>query len=302
MKVVELSGGVGGARMARGILALADVELTVVVNVGDDDETHGLMVSPDLDTVVYTMAGIEGHLGWGRKDDTFVANDEFAVFEMDNTFALGDKDLALKVYRSRRIRSGDRLSDITKSVTEFFSVGATVLPMTDDQVRTRVGVDDNEWLTFQEYFVHRGHRDVVRALRFEGAEEATPAPGVVEAIQSADMVVIAPSNPPLSIWPILSVPGLQDAVVEHKSVVAVSPLFGGKALKGPAESVMASLGLPAGNPGIVEAYRGAIDKVIVDTGDAEDAALIDEVDVVAYDTRIGDLAAATRLARAILGV
>jgi LPPG:FO 2-phospho-L-lactate transferase len=302
MKVVELSGGVGGARMARGFLAVPEVELTVVVNVGDDDETHGLMVSPDLDTVVYTMAGIEGSLGWGRKDDTFIANKEFAVFEMDNTFALGDKDLALKIYRSTRIKAGDRLSEVTRSVTEFLDVDATVLPMTDDQVRTRVGIDNSEWLSFQEYFVHRGHRDIVRALRFEGAEEATPAPGVLEAIQAADMVVIAPSNPPLSIWPILSVPGVQQAVEAHNAVVAVSPLFDGRALKGPAASVMTSLGLPAGNPGIVEAYRGAIDTLIVDSGDAGDAPLIDGVGVVAQDTRIGDLAASTRLARAILGV
>lgn len=302
MKVVELSGGVGGARLARGLSAISEIDLTIIVNVGDDESNHDLHVSPDLDTVIYTLAGLEGEHGWGRRDDTFVTNAELGRFGLDNTFQLGDKDLALKLYRSQRMRQGHPLSGITKSVLSFFEVNTLVLPATDDSVRTEIDIGDSQWLSFQNYFVHRAQQDEVRALRFVGADLSAPAPGVVEAINEADAVVIGPSNPPLSIWPILAIPGIRESVAAHPSVAAVSPLFGGKALKGPADRVMTSLGLAPGNQGVAESYTGLIDTLVVDSGDAADADIISGVEIKAIDTLIGDAESAATLSRAILGL
>lgn len=300
MKVVELSGGVGGARMARGLASLDLVDLTVVVNVGDDAENHGLAISPDIDTVVYTLADEEGELGWGRRDDTFHFNEELARFGVDNTFKLGDRDLALKVFRTNELRRSVPLSKVTESIAGSFGVAAAVIPATDDRLRTVLRVDDG-WISFQEYFVERRHRDEVRELRFEGADVASPAPGVVEAIASADLVVIAPSNPPLSIWPILAVPGVRQAVLEHPSVSAVSPLIGGKAVKGPADRVLLSLGLPPGNRGIDVAYDGLIDRLVIDRVDEDEIVSREGLEVLVTDTLITEPVAARRLAKDITG-
>jgi LPPG:FO 2-phospho-L-lactate transferase len=300
MKVVELSGGVGGARMARGLAAVGGLDLTVVVNIGDDLPTHGLYVAPDLDTVVYTLAGIEGPHGWGRAGDTFVANDELGRFGVDNRFLLGDRDLALKIYRTHRLGTGDTLSEITGSIRSSFGIAAAVLPASNDPVRTKVTTTEGAKLTFQEYFVDRGHRDHVRELEFVGAAEASPCPGVIDAIGSADFVIIGPSNPPLSVWPILAVPGIEEAIRRHPKVVAVSPLVAGKPFKGPADVVLADLGLGAGTQAILASYRGLIDTLVVDTADEADAGESDEVAIVAMDTNIKDRSNAERLARAIL--
>lgn len=301
MKVAALSGGVGGAKMARGLAAVPGVESTIVVNIGDDAENHGLRISPDLDTVIYTMAGLEGPHGWGRAGDTFDLNDEMGRFGMDNTFQLGDRDLALKLFRTHRIAKGEPLSVVTRHVAGSFGIEQTVLPASDQPVRTEVRISESTWIGFQEYFVHRRHRDEVLEVRFAGASAALPAPGVVEAIAAADTLIIAPSNPPLSIWPVLAIEGIREAVAEHRKVVTVSPLFGGRALKGPADRVMASLGLSPGNHGVAEAYAGLIDTLVVDLEDGKDAEAIEGVDVVVADTRIGDTAAGRRLAEAILG-
>lgn len=294
MKIVELSGGVGGARLARGLILHESVELTVVVNVGDDETIHGLHVSPDLDTVVYTLAGVEGEQGWGRKNETFVTNTELERFGLDTRFALGDLDLALNLYRTDRLRRGDRLSAITQDVAEAFGVGAGVIPVTDDTLATEVLVDSG-WISFQEYFVFRGHRDEVRDLRFSGAKRAQPAPGVIESIEDADRVVIGPSNPPLSIWPILSVSSVREALVEHPDVTVVSPLIGGATVKGPAARVMSSLALPSGNRGVLEAYRGLVSRMIVHHDDI-DADSAGGVELVGADTLIRDPDDAKRLA------
>jgi LPPG:FO 2-phospho-L-lactate transferase len=300
MNVVELSGGVGGARLARGLDAVDDLALTVVVNVGDDLPTHGLYVSPDLDTVVYTLAGIEGPQGWGRVDDTFVTNTELARFGVDNNFRLGDLDLALKIYRTEGLQSGLTLAAITDVVRSSFGLTASILPASDDRVRTMVTTTEGERLTFQEYFVGRRHQDPVRQVEFEGAETATPAPGVIEAIDAADLLVIGPSNPPLSIWPILAVDPIERAVRRHPRVIAVSPLIGGKAVKGPAHSVMAELGLGAGTRAVIASYRGLIDTLVIDGSDEADTGEIEGVTVVALDTHIAGPTEAMRLAEAIL--
>ncbi len=302
MKVVELSGGVGGARMARGLTAVPDVDLTVVVNVGDDEEIHGLHVSADLDTVIYTLAGVEGPDGWGRSADTFVLNEELARFGVDNRFRLGDLDLALNLFRTQALAEGKPLSVITAEIADSFDLRADVVPATNDTLRTEVRIEGDEWLSFQEYFVLRGNRDEVKELRYPGSEAARPAPGILEAISAADVVVIAPSNPPLSIWPILAINEIRQAIRSHQRVVAVSPLFGGKSLKGPADRVMASLGLPAGNAGVIAAYAGLIGMLVVDTQDADDAGQLDGVEIMVTDTRIARVTRARELAEEILAV
>lgn len=295
--VVVLSGGVGGARMARGFDVIP-VDATVVVNVGDDARIHGVHVSADLDTVVYTLAGIEGEHGWGRRADSFHVMEELTVLGADTTFRIGDLDLATCLKRSIAMGEGVPLSTITRDLAKAFGVRSMVLPVTDDRVRTRVKTAEG-WLDFQEYFVIRSHRDAVQALDYVGAATAEAAPGVLDAIDRADLVVIAPSNPPLSIWPMLAIPPIRTAVENHPKVVAVSPLFGGMALKGPAADVMTALGLPAGNAGVVEAYREVIHGLVVDSGDAADA---DELGlpVLVADTRVTAPGDAARLAREIV--
>ena len=300
MRVVELSGGVGGARMARGLAAVEGVELTVIVNVGDDTENHGLAISPDIDTVIYTLANEEGDLGWGRRNDTFHFNDELARFGMDNTFKLGDLDLALKVYRTNELRRSVPLSKVTEAIAHSFGLTAAVIPATDDRLRTFVRVDDG-WISFQEYFVSRRHRDEVHEIRFEGAEISRPAPGVLESIASADIVVIAPSNPPLSIWPILAIPGVREAVLDHPHVTAVSPLIGGKSVKGPADRVLVSLGLPPGNDGVDIAYDGLIDRLVIDRSDDGEVTSREGLEFYSTHTLMKDLGAAKRLAQEVIG-
>lgn len=294
-----LSGGVGGARMARGLAAVLPPEnLTVVVNVGDDEVVYGVHVSADVDTVVYTLAAIEGREGWGVADDTFEVMDGLAERGVDTTFRLGDRDLATCLIRTAALAEGTTLSEVTAEIARSLGVGHRVLPATDDPLRTRLHTTDGEWLDFQDYFVMRGHRDEIDDIRFDGASEAGAAPGVVQALRSAELVVIAPSNPPLSIWPILAVPGVRDAVRRSRRVIAVSPLFGGKALKGPADRVMASLGLPPGNQGVAAAYQGLLTDLVIDQADAGDQ--IDGVKVHAMDTKIADRDAAASFAARVL--
>ena len=299
-----LSGGVGGARLARGLAAVVPAAQTsVIVNVGDDENLYGVRVSADLDTVLYTLAGIEGPHGWGISGDTFTVMGHLAARGVDTTFRLGDRDLATCLIRTAALASGEALSAVTATLAASFGIGLTLLPATDDPVATRVGTDDG-WLSFQEYFVRRSHQDDVRSLDF-GADASTPGPGVIDAIEAADLVIIAPSNPPLSIWPILAVPGIGPAMAAARTrvpVVAVSPLFGGRALKGPADRVMRSLGLPDGNAGVAAAYAGLVSHLVVDEGDAADATALGRngLTVLAMDTHVGDADAAARFARRLI--
>ncbi|MGI9647172.1 MAG: 2-phospho-L-lactate transferase [Acidimicrobiia bacterium] len=297
LPVVLLSGGVGGARMARGLNAVCD-DLTVIVNVGDDEVIYGLHVSPDLDTVMYTLAGTEGPEGWGLAGDTFSVMDDLGALGLDNRFRIGDQDLATNLFRTARLREGAPLSDITAELAVGHGLTARLIPATDRPVPTRVRSGDT-WMSFQNYFVLRRGSDRVDELSFEGSEDAAPAPGVVKAIEQAAIVVIAPSNPPLSIWPILAVPPIRSALAAARRVIAVSPLFGGKALKGPADRVMASLGLEEGNQGVADAYRDLISDLVIDLGDATDS-LATTARVHALDTRIADPAAAAQFARTLL--
>jgi LPPG:FO 2-phospho-L-lactate transferase len=300
MRVVLLSGGVGGARLARGLAAVTGIDLTVVVNIGDDERVYGLDVSPDLDTVIYTMAGREGPHGWGLAGDTFTLMDALDGLPLDTSFRIGDRDAATNLFRTDRLAAGWSLTWVTTALASTFGVAADVLPASDDPVRTKVLTPEGEWLGFQDYFVARRHQDEVIDVRFEGAPFSRPAPGVLEAIHRAEVVIIGPSNPILSIWPILSVPGIADAVASQQRVVGVSPLIGGTAIKGPAHRVLTSMGLPAGNAGVVAAYGGMLTDLFIDNADADDAGRGEPPRWHVTDTKIPDLESATRLGEEML--
>lgn len=285
--------------MARGLgRALPAAHLSVIVNVGDDDVIYGVQVSADVDTVTYTLAGIEGAQGWGIAEDTFTVVDQLARVGVDTNFRLGDRDLAMCMYRTQELARGRSLTAVTKAIADHFEIGPAVLPVTDEAIRTRVRTEAGEWLSFQEYFVGRRHRDTVVAVEYEGADRAAPTQAALDAIERSDLVIIAPSNPPLSIWPMLAMPTLRAAIQTKPRVVAVSPLFGGTALKGPAEHVLAGLGLPSGTGGILAAYDGLLTDLVIDQSDAADLERFrrSSVNLHAADTRIAEPRAAERFA------
>jgi LPPG:FO 2-phospho-L-lactate transferase len=240
--------------------------VTAIVNVGDDLEILGLHVSPDLDTVLYTLAGLlDEERGWGVRDETYGALAMAGVLDAETWFTLGDRDIGLHLVRTRWLREGIPLSEATSRLAQALGVRVRLLPATDDPLRTKIETDAGE-LDFQEWFVGRGHRDAVRGVRFEGAEAATPAPGVLEAIGEAELVVIAPSNPFVSIFPILAVPGIREALA-RKRVAAISPLVGGKALRGPLAEMMESLGHEPSAAGIAALYGDLVDTFVVSPRD-----------------------------------
>lgn len=290
------------ARALAGVLEPDD--LTVIVNVGDDDEMYGLHVSPDLDTVLYTLAGIEGPLGWGVRDDTFEVMAGLSRFGVDTSFRLGDGDLALCLRRTAHLAAGGSLSEFTGDAATVLGVDVRVVPATNDRLRTRILTTEGRWLDFQDYFVIRGHRDSVREVRFEGEGSASPAPGVLDAIRDADIVVVAPSNPVLSVAPILAVGAIRDLVAKRPIVAAISPLFGGAALKGPAATVMADLGMPPGTAGVLEAYEGLISHLVINESDAADIEALAGAGVSLHTarTRIVDPEAGAQLARRLFEI
>jgi LPPG:FO 2-phospho-L-lactate transferase len=243
MNVVALAGGVGGAKLVDGLArVLPPGDLTTIVNIGDDFEHLGLKICPDLDTVCYTLAGLANpKTGWGRKDDSWHALNSLSDLGGPSWFRLGDRDLGTHLERTRRLKSGQTLSQITAAFCEAWGVSSKIIPMSDQTVSTIVCTDEGQ-LPFQEYFVHRQCRPIVKEFRFEGAEESCPAPGVLAALTIADLVVICPSNPWVSIGPILAVPGIKESL-GGKCVVAVSPIIGGRAIKGPAAKMYQELGI-----------------------------------------------------------
>lgn len=296
MRITALSGGVGGARMLRGLAALGDIELTAIVNVGDDDRIYGLQLSPDLDTVTYTLAGEHSEeRGWGRTDETWNVMDELRRFPFDTSFRVGDKDLALNLYRTARMADGAPLSTVTAEIAAAFSIPHRLLPVTDDAVRTKVRVE-GEWIDFQDYFVRLRHAVPVDAVDFVGVADARPAPGVLDALAAADAVVIGPSNPILSIWPILAVPGVRDAIAGQR-VMAVSPLIGGTAVKGPLADLMPQFGHSLDAEGILAAYDGLVTDLVVHHGDETVTA---RATLHVADTRIAEPDAARRLAEEMM--
>ena len=270
MKIVALAGGVGGAKLADGLAQLSSgADLTVIVNTGDDFEHLGLKICPDLDTVFYTLAGIANQeTGWGRAEESWRALETVGLLGGPTWFRLGDLDLGLHLERSHRLRSGETLSQITSNFCHTLGIGAQILPMSDDVVPTRVYTNEGE-MPFQEYFVHRQCHPTVSGFRFESVENARPAPGVLEALNKADLVIFCPSNPWVSLDPILAVPGIRDVVSSKGRVVAVSPIIGGKAVKGPAAKMYTELGIQPSALSVAMHYADLLSGFIMDKIDAE---------------------------------
>ncbi len=303
MRIVLLSGGVGGAKLAAGLHdVLAPGELTVIGNVGDDLEVLGLHVSPDLDSVLYGLAGLnDAERGWGRAGETWQALDSVRAWGGEGWFMLGDLDLGLHLVRSQALRAGEPLSAVTARLTAAAGLATRLLPSTDDRLRTRV-VTPNGTFAFQEWFVARRHEDDVDALVYDDADASLPAAGVLEAIEAADAIVIAPSNPFVSIHPILAVPGIR-AALEARSVrvVAVSPLIGGRAVRGPLDRMMGRLVGGTTPADVAACYKGLLDTLVIDHADSSGSARIGaNVDPLVTDTLISDRGAARRLAETTL--
>ncbi|MEO7429457.1 MAG: 2-phospho-L-lactate transferase [Acidimicrobiales bacterium] len=273
-----LAGGVGAARLLAGLVQVQPPgELTAIVNVGDDIELHGLHISPDLDTVTYTVAGaIDTDRGWGLAGETWHAMEALRRYPSARAwFNLGDRDLGTHLYRTDRLRSGASLSTVTAEIAEAWGLGLRLLPVSDDPVRTRVTIAEGE-IDFQEYFVHRQHDVAVTAVRFEGASAASPAPGVLDAISTATRILIAPSNPIVSIEPVLAVPGVRGAVAQRRQdVVAISPIIAGAALKGPADRLLRELGHESSVVGIARIYAPLAATLVIDEADADHAAAVE---------------------------
>ena len=306
MHLVALAGGTGAAKLLRGLDALvAPGALTIVGNTGDDAPVWGLHVSPDLDTVCYTLAGlIDESRGWGLRDETFRTLGEMVRYGEPTWFNLGDRDLATHLYRTRLLNEGHTLTEITARIARDLGVRHAVLPMSDQPVRTRILGPDG-WLTFQEYFVREKTQVEVRQVDYAGFAAALPAPGVLEAIAMADAVIVCPSNPVTSIGPILAVPGIAHALAAtDASVLAVSPIVGGQAVSGPAGRLMAACGLDISALGVAAAYAPWLDTLLVDTADAGLAPRLDSSGVrpVVADTIMHGRAEEITLARRVLEV
>jgi LPPG:FO 2-phospho-L-lactate transferase len=303
-----LAGGVGAARFLHGLVRVIPSEDVVVIgNTGDDEIFHGLHVSPDLDTVTYTLAGaVNPETGWGLAGDTFRALDTLARYGAPTWFRLGDADLATHLHRTAALRAGATLSEVTADITRAWGLKSRLIPMTDDRVATRIEVEGPAGpvtMAMQEWFVRERAEPPVRAVRFQGADTARPAPGVLEALEEADAIVLCPSNPVISIGPILALPGLREVVVGRRAhVVGVSPIIHGAPVKGPADRLMAALGMEVSCVGVASAYADICATLLVDAQDADRAAEVEGLGVRPVVTSIlmGDAEGAERLARAVI--
>jgi len=297
VKVALLSGGVGGARFACGLVSAVDpAGVTVIGNVGDDLEVLGLAVSPDLDSILYALAGLhDEERGWGRAGETWEALGTVSALGGEDWFRLGDRDLGLHLVRSQALRAGEPLSAVTARLAGALGIEAAILPATDDRLRTWIETPAGSF-PFQEWFVARGHRDEVDGVRFDG--DARPAPGVLEALAAADAILIAPSNPYVSIWPILAVEGVREALAARTvPCLAVSPLVGGRAVKGPADRMLARIAGGTEPGHVASCYEGLIDALVVDESDPAGELTVRRI---VTQTLMTDLAASRRLAEIVL--
>jgi LPPG:FO 2-phospho-L-lactate transferase len=279
MRIAALAGGVGASKLLFGLSrATPPGELTIVVNTGDDIEMHGLTICPDLDIVTYTLAGVvNASTGWGIDGDTFAARDSLGRYGRETWFNLGDRDLATHIHRTDMLHRGKTLSECAESIRRALGVEAKILPMSDEPVRTQIETE-NGLLPFQHYFVKHRAAPRVTKIHFHGAASAEPAPGVLEAIAAADGIVICPSNPLISIGPILAVIGIRDAIAARRAdVVVISPIVGGVSLKGPSDKMMADLGLEVSALGVARMYRDIVGRIIIDRADAALQTSIEEL-------------------------
>ncbi|MDQ2909676.1 MAG: 2-phospho-L-lactate transferase [Actinomycetota bacterium] len=295
----RVAGGLGGSRFARALAeTIEPEELTIVGNVGDDIEVFGLHVSPDLDTILYTLTGrLDEERGWGRQDETWNAHETAGELGAETWFRLGDRDIGLHLARAEKLRRGEPLSSVTRELAAAFGLEPALLPATDDRLRTWLETPTGDF-PFQEWFVGRQHQDEVDGVRFEGAGDARPAPGVLEALAEADLIAIAPSNPFVSIGPILAVAGIREALEQRRApAVAVSPLIGGKAVRGPADRMLARLAGGTGPAQVADCYEGLIDALVIDEADADEDA---GIRTIVTRTLMSDADARRRLAEAVL--
>ena len=303
--ITVLAGGVGAARFLRGLVQVTEPSsVTAIVNVGDDTVMHGLHISPDIDTVTYTLAGaINPDTGWGLRDETWRAMDMVERYGGPSWFRLGDRDLGTHLYRTGRLAQGAPLSIVTAEIAASWDLELALLPATDDRLRTMVTVEGEGEIGFQDYFVGRQHAVTVAGVRFDSADSARPAPGVLEAIAEAEVVVIAPSNPLVSIGPVLAVPGVRDAVQAVRAkTVAISPIVAGAALKGPADRMMRELGHEASVVGVARLYSELASVLVIDEADAASASEVEAAGIrcVVTPTVMASSEAAADLARATL--
>jgi LPPG:FO 2-phospho-L-lactate transferase len=304
--LTALAGGVGAARLLAGLVRVVDpAEITAVVNTGDDVVLHGLHVSPDLDTVTYTLAGeINPDTGWGLRDETWQAMDTVRRYGGISWFNLGDRDLGTHLYRTQRLREGATLTQATAEIVAAWGLRLRVLPVTDDRLETRVTVEGEGEIGFQEYFVQRRHDVAVTEVRFDGADTAEPGPAVLDAITTAERVVVCPSNPIVSIGPLLAVAGVRDAVESRSDDTnAVSPIVAGAALKGPADRLLRELGPEASVGGVARLYAPLAATLVVDETDAQLASAVEREGMrcVVAPTIMRGPAEADALARTVLG-
>src|SRR5713101_5010768 len=302
--IVVLAGGVGAARFLQGLVQVVPQErLAVIVNTGDDRDFYGLHVSPDLDIVMYTLSGkVDETHGWGIRDDTYHTMSQLTQYGNEDWFMLGDRDLATHIHRTNLLRQGKTLSEVTDELRQKFELDIRLLPMTDQPVATYIRTPAG-LLHFQEYMVKRHCADEVQDVIFVGASDARPAPGVLDAIKEAEAILIAPSNPIVSIGSILAVPGIHDILHEASGMVAaVSPIVGGAPIKGPADKLMSGLGIPVSAVGVARCYRDFLDVMVIDEQDAHLASAIEDLGIptVVTNTIMRDDAAKAALARGVL--
>ncbi len=285
--IAVLSGGVGAARLLAGLVQVVDpASVTAVVNVGDDLELHGLSISPDLDTITYTLSGEQNpETGWGLRGETWRAIDALEAFGAPTWFRLGDRDLGTHLFRTGELRKGVPLSQVTARIARRFGIDIGIVPVTDDPLRTFLTLADGEEVAFQEYFVKLRHDVAVTAVRFAGASSATPAPGVIDLLEHAETILIAPSNPIVSIGPILAVPGVTELLQRRRAdVVAISPIVAGKALKGPADRLLVELGGEASAVGVAAVLGRVAGTLVIDDLDAGLAASVESAGMAAVVT------------------
>ena len=269
-KIVYLSGGIGGAKLAKGFYNLDDIDLTIIVNTGDDETIHGVRLSPDIDSVIYALAGIEGEFGWGQKNDTFLVNEEYKKY-FQQEFNLGDKDLALNLFRNQLFSQGKSLTQITNIITDKFDLNCKILPMSDNLVSTKIKTSNGKLLDFQEYFVELKSEPEISDVIYSESEKADITMEVSNALDQADKIVVGPSNPILSIGPILAIQNLKEKLTNNSSTYVVSPFIENKAIKGPSKKNFEELGYKSDITGIKEFYNNIGNYYIVQSGDTDKA-------------------------------
>lgn len=293
-KIVYLSGGIGGAKLAKGFYNLNDIDLTIIVNTGDDETIHGVRLSPDIDSVIYALAGIEGQFGWGQKNDTFSVNEEYKKY-IPQEFNLGDKDLALNLYRNQLFSQGKSLTQITNIITDKFDLNCKILPMSDNLVSTKIKTSNGKLLDFQEYFVELKSEPEISDVIYLESEKADITMEVSNALDQADKIVVGPSNPILSIGPILAIQNLKEKLTNNSSTYVVSPFIENKAIKGPSKKNFEDLGYKSDITGIKEFYNNIGNYYIVQSGDTDKAENTIEKNILFKSTEDS-----TRLARYIV--